>query len=401
VIGLRSIGAGLACIVAEAAGATPPLTLRPGGHPFARTVDLPPVDPAATYAVVDEGPGLSGSSFGAVADALQDQGVASGRIVFLPGHAGDLGPQASERHRARWAGARRLHVSFDDLIAPRLPAWFEDFTGPAETVHDLSGGAWRALTHGAGEAAWPPSAAHQERRKFLIRGPRGAVLLKFVGLGDHGLAALRRARVLHDAGLTPEPLGWRHGFLAERWTEGRPLTSVDRPALITALSRLLEVRSRHLPAPGHAGASLDALAAMLRANAAEALGAETAARLPEPPDRVGPRLFVDGRLHAWEWRVGRDGRVFKTDAVDHAAAHDLIGAQPIEWDLAGAALELGVTSAELPALADLHPFWPAAYAAFQLGLWTMAETALTGWPAEAARCGRHAATYAEMLRTRH
>ncbi len=34
VIGLRSIGLGLACMVAAACGAEPPVTLRPVGHPF-------------------------------------------------------------------------------------------------------------------------------------------------------------------------------------------------------------------------------------------------------------------------------------------------------------------------------------------------------------------------------
>ena len=396
VIGLRSIGAGLACVVAEAAGAPPPLIVRPAGHPFRRAVALPKVDPARTFAVVDEGPGLSGSSFGAVADALESQGVPPERILFLPGHGGELGPEASDAHRRRWAAARRLHVGFDALIAPRLPDWVADLTGPAHAVEDLSGGAWRRLTHGPDEAAWPPSAAHQERRKVLLRSDQGAFLLKFVGLGEAGLQASRRARALHAAGFGPETLGWRHGFLVQRWTESRPLAPSDRPQLLAVLPRYLAWRASAFPS--EPGASPQALHAMARVNVGQALGPAAAARLPDPPL---PQSAVAGdhRLHAWEWRVAADGRLFKTDAVDHAFGHDLVGPQPPAWDVAGVVVEHDLTPDEAAPLGPVHPFWPAAYCAFQLGLWRMAADALGGWPEEQARCAAQADRYARRLRT--
>jgi hypothetical protein len=98
VIGIRSIGTTLGAVVAAALEAPPPLTLRPFGDPFARQVELPAelVERGAHYVIVDEGPGLSGSSFGAVADALEVQGVAPERIAFLSSHGGDLRRQASE-----------------------------------------------------------------------------------------------------------------------------------------------------------------------------------------------------------------------------------------------------------------------------------------------------------------
>ncbi len=399
VIGIRSIGAGLACIVADAVGAEPPLTVRPSGHPFQRTVSLPPLDSAAAYAVADEGPGLSGSSFGAVADALEAQGVAPERVVFMPSHPGDLGSQASEARRARWRCARRPHVSFDALIAPRLPSWVEDLTGPAHEVEDLSGGAWRQLTHGPDQAMWPPSAAHQERRKFLLRSSEGEFLLKFVGLGEIGLRAAERARQLHAAGFTPEPLGWRHGFLVERWTESRPLAPGDRPALLEILARYLHFRAEAFAAE-ETGASTQALAEMVRVNVAEALGPELAQAVPRPPSESSPRVAVDGRLHAWEWRVTGDGGIVKTDAVDHALAHDLIGPQPLAWDVSGAVVEHDLSAEEAARLGDLHPFWPVAYAAFQLGLWKMAADALSNWPEEQVRCSERSAVYARVLARR-
>ena len=106
VIGIRSIGAGLSALVAAALGAPRPFIVRPVGHPFGREVR---VDPALTdrmasdrrraFAIVDEGPGLSGSSFGAVADWLEEAGIPRERIHFFPSHAGDIGPKASNPHR--------------------------------------------------------------------------------------------------------------------------------------------------------------------------------------------------------------------------------------------------------------------------------------------------------------
>ena len=90
VIGIRSIGTGLAALVAAALGAKPPVTVRPTGHPFRREVSSGPSlhggayrGSHAPYAIVDEGPGLSGSSFGAVADWLEARGVAGARAHSL------------------------------------------------------------------------------------------------------------------------------------------------------------------------------------------------------------------------------------------------------------------------------------------------------------------------------
>ncbi len=78
VIGIRSIGTGLAALVAAALDAAIPATVRPVGHPFRREIRIDTAlaehltaDPDRSFAIVDEGPGLSGSSFGAVADWLE------------------------------------------------------------------------------------------------------------------------------------------------------------------------------------------------------------------------------------------------------------------------------------------------------------------------------------------
>ena len=152
VIGVRSIGTSLAAVVAATLDAPPPVTVRPTGDPFDRRLALAPeleaewASHTGRFVIVDEGPGLSGSSFGAVADALERLGVARERIAFLPGHAGDLGPQASPEHRARWAGALRPVAEFDAVILPELAAGVQALVGPATApMQDISGGEWRAI----------------------------------------------------------------------------------------------------------------------------------------------------------------------------------------------------------------------------------------------------------------
>jgi hypothetical protein len=153
---------------------------------------------------------------------------------------------------------------------------------------------------------------------------------------------------------------------------------------------------------------------MARINAAEALGAETGAAIDERLARLsrsvpaGPPVAVDGRLHAWEWVVTPEGGLLKTDAVDHAYGHDLVGCQDIAWDIAGARVELDLSDDETawlaraverldggetpPARLALHG---ALYAAFQLGLWTVGQDRD---PENARRIAAHTERYRRALR---
>lgn len=415
VIGLRSIGTGLAALASVALKSCPPITLRPVGHPFQRELRISDrlrarllSDPEASYVIVDEGPGLSGSSFGAVADWLDSQGVGADRIAFLPGHGGDLGPQASGPHRRRWAAATRPVADFDSLFRsdegpfPPLERWFEDLLGPPiEPLEDLSGGAWRRLHDSTGAL---PANPQQERRKFLQRTGSGPWLLKFAGLGRAGEERLERARALHAAGFTPEPAGLRHGFLAERWLEhARPLVDVTADA-VDRLAGYLSFRARHLPAPADSGAPLTDLLTMAHTNVAEALGSDAATALDRwTPDRLAGletavrRIVTDNRLHRWEWLRLPDGRMIKADALDHASAHDLIGCQDIAWDVAGGIVEFDLSDAQAGSLRRavnaavgldqrLLELLLPCYIAFQIGYWTFA---MGGDPAAAVERRRY------------
>lgn len=383
VLGLRSIGTSLAAMVGAARNARSVMTARPCGHPFARELKLSE-ELAQTLkgdvAVVDEGPGLSGSSFGAAGDLLERLGVPPERQWFFPSHLGAPGPKACERHRRRWARAQKRLLTFEDFALEALPGWFEDVVGaPLGALEDVSGGAWRKAL-----GVEAPVHAGQERRKYLLRTRGGEFLLKFSGLGAGSSDKFARARALYAAGFTPEPLALRHGFLLERWRrDARPLTPRDQDALLDVLGRYLAFRARRFPAAPEDGARPGELVEMAAYNAGQLLGAAAAeavrARLaPLLSTRLRP-VRVDGRMHAWEWRVLPDGRILKADALDHDDAHDLVGCQDIGWDVAAAWVELGLTRAQaarLSARAGTHEAvleaFEIAYLAFQAGAWTFA-----------------------------
>jgi hypothetical protein len=430
VVGIRSIGTTLAAAVAGALpeGSELPLTVRPVGPPFQRRLALGPeiVQALAAargrrVAVVDEGPGLSGSSFGAALDALEGAGIPAGDVRIFPSHAGDVGPAAGARTRARWAAARRVHVPFEaaflDPRRPGLREWVADLTGRLEEPpQDLGAGGWRRHVW-ADAAAWPPAIAMRERRKYLLRAGSQRFLARFIGLGEPGREAAARAEALGAAGFSPPVLGVRHGFLLTRWVEAQRLwprpAAFPRARLLDRLAAYLSFRARHFPGDAARGASPASLLEMARLNAAEGgapMAAERldrfAAWLPELARAARP-VAVDGRLHGWEWLLLPDGQLWKTDATDHCDAHDPIGHQDLAWDVAGAVIELRLDEAEAVALRRAlasagHPiepeplaFYRATYLGFQLGLHASAVPLSDA--AEAARLAAAAERYRRCL----
>jgi hypothetical protein len=440
VVGIRSIGTSLAAAVAAVAGEEATVaSLRPQGHPFSRKVAVSqrlghdllaaPGGSRPRYAVVDEGPGLSGSSFGSVADWLEDRGVPDECISFFPSHRGNLGPYSSERHRSRWSRAHRRVLEFEDLFtgdAARWPLarWVEDLTGPAEEpLEDLSAGRWRERLF-PDRSTWPAADVQGERRKYLLASGGRRWFLKFAGLGRYGREKLALGQALGEAGLIPPVSGLRHGFLVGPWLEGvRPLPlapEVDRLALLDALASYLAFRAAKFPvAPEDRGATPVKLFEMLAYNAKRALGPivgevvqDWRARLSEIA-RLERPVRTDNRMHAWEWLVTPEGKILKADALVHYRANDLVGPQDIAWDLAGAAVELELDEAELGLLADAVArrsgtprakpvqlgFYRAAYLAFQAGKHSLAAEALEhAAPAESAAMRSEKERYTEQLR---
>lgn len=397
VVGLRSIGTGLAAIVAAAIGASPPLTLRPIGHPFARTIraDASLADRAASWIVVDEGPGLSGSSFAAALDWLAAAGVPERRIACLSGHGGALGPQASAANRLRWGRIRRLAA--DDIMGANVARWAATLLGALDAEPEWIGaGEWRRHLLRS-PADWPPATSAWERPKWLLRAGGQTYVARFAGLGAIGEVKLELARSLHAAGFTAEPVGIVHGVLIERWHAEAQIGS--RPPA-DVVRRYLSFRASNLPPTTAGGANAATLLAMTRHNLALA-GIDAASldvwdsRLSDLDRRARP-VAIDGRLLAHEWLALPDGRWLKADALDHHAAHDLIGAQDIAWDVAGAAVELGHDPSGL-ADAMLVAFLTPCYAAFRLGQSVVAAH-VAAEPSDGARHRAAAERYAAAAR---
>ncbi len=418
--GLRTIGASLAATVhaaLEACGASvTSLTLRPRGHPFARTIRMSPrlrarlaaESGGAHVAIVDEGPGLSGSSFASAAEAFAALGVPNERIVLFPSWNPDGAGLVSAGAAARWrAHARHCRTFDDDFVASgRLARAIG-----AASIEDISGGRWRSLL--LPKAPWPAVQPQHERRKYIARVDGRRCVARFAGLGRYGWARRDRAERLAAAGWGPVPRELADGFLLLPWVPGRPMTRrrASRGLAEFAARYLAFVRSFAAPPT----ASVDSILEMIETNAREAairgstrgwrriLGAARAVR-------DAPAAAVDGRALAHEWLAGPAGFV-KVDAIDHHDDHFYPGACDPAWDVAAVEAEFAWTRpaaaafvarcAQLgndPHLGARLPFHRTAYRAFRLGYCVLAETTTRDYPDEARRFATEAGRYREGLR---
>lgn len=389
VIGIRSIGTSLAAVVAAALEAPAPVTVRPFGDPSNREIAIDAalerqlLDGDAHYVIVDEGPGRSGSSFGAVGDWLQEHGVALERIALLPSHPGAPGPAATERRRKWWGSVQRQVADFDEAWPALIERWSSALLGPLdERPREISGGAWRDL-HYAYEEEWPAVVTSWERRKFVVTADGTRFRVKFAGLGRIAEEKMAVARTLYSEGLTAEPVGLAHGFLVERWCEeAAPLGPEEKP--IAELAHYIGARAKLLPAVSGSGASVEDLLAMARRNISLEFGDEMTGALERWERRAGElerrivRVRTDNKLDRHEWLRSTKGTLIKSDPLDHHRAHDIIGCQDAAWDVAGAIVEfdLGQEAGDLVRRTDeagvcidgeLLAFCRIAYPAFRLG----------------------------------
>ncbi len=193
VIGIRSIGTSLAALVAGALlemGCLATVeTVRPRGHPFDRYLELSAdfqhrLERAATrgdgFLIVDEGPGLTCSSFISVCTALAKLGVEVGRLALLAAWQGKPSIYASEDHRRLWTTlplfhtpAREALLGWQALVPFAQQAMgrsLEAGIGDTIPIEDLSYGSWRARLYASSDD-WPPVHRSLERTKLLIHLP--------------------------------------------------------------------------------------------------------------------------------------------------------------------------------------------------------------------------------------
>jgi hypothetical protein len=416
-IGVRSIGTSLSAVVGAALEAegwrVVPLTLRPRGHPFQRRPILSreltqrlESQQQALFLIIDEGPGLSGSSFCGVAEVLSQLGVPDDRIALFPSWSADGSTFNSGISRERWRRHRRFCCSFEE-------AWLVRGVLGAE-LQDVSGGAWRSgcYTH---PADYPAVHPQHERRKYLatLSSSGEQVLFKFAGLGRYGAAKHARAEGLAETGFTPPVFGLRDGFLLQTFAAGWPLCREDADArLLRAAARYLA----HLRGNDAVEDSVcfESLAQMVEVNVVEGLGPAWRNRLGDLERfrailAASPALAIDGRMMPHEWLATSRG-ILKADATDHGDDHFFPGPQDIAWDVAGFAIEFGLSRGAKEDFADAVsslsgdlnlrlrlPFYAVAYLACRLGYVTLAAQTLGESP-DSARMAALAQRYRRQLR---
>lgn len=386
VVGIRSIGTTLSAVVRASAAARGAravrFTVRPSGHPWDRKTELPAElsqwltrHGGAACWVVDEGPGMSGSTFLSAGEALAAAGASLDRIMFFTSHAAD-----PERLVAR--GARERWARFRSLVVPGR----EPFAG----AEDLGGGQWRRHVYGS-PTEWPACWTTMERRKY--REPGSLDVLKFIGFPPHDEPARARAAVLADAGFCPAFAPSVPGYAKLRWCDGAVLQRA--PSAPEHRARLLDYLAFRSAECAAADADVAALESMVEVNVREALGREAPRGFHLELERP---VYADARLMVHEWVQPPSGPLVKVDATDHGDDHLLPGPTDSAWDVAGAIWEWGLSGADASELARAYQrrtgddvarrlaAYSVAYAAQRVGYFHMA--ALSAGGDERARLDR-------------
>jgi hypothetical protein len=394
-IGLRTIGLTLACAVSAALRTmgidAPVTTVRPRGHPFDRRIVMTSrMSQAlarhrnATFLVIDEGPGISGSSLASVAEALSRIGITDERVVLMPGHEVNPESFSNSAVRARWMRHRVVVPDFDAvwIHSGRLSQLWG-----GSVFQDIGAGKWRALDSSRSHVAVHPQ---HERRKYLTRdrGPRQWI--KFAGLGRYGERARRRADQAAAAGWGPPVQALKYGWLGLPALAGRCADArlVDEATLYRLAQYLAFVRGTW--ATGESAAP-HAFLEMGVTNIRTLCGDSAALRFERlTPLAAAEAIRVDGRHSPHEWVQTERGLV-KTDGVDHHDDHFFPGPVDIAWDVAGVIEEWQLADEGVRTVCDHYqaithdrslgvrlPFYRAAYLAFRVGYTTLASTQLSG-----------------------
>ena len=383
IVGIRSIGVTLSAIVAAAIRRrglrTTRLTVRPTGHPYNRMTEFIADQrrtleklrfEGAEFVVVDEGPGMSGSSFLSVGESLEDLGVARKRIAFLCSRVPDPDSLRASNGGERWRRFR-AHYSRRNW---RLPANANLYIG---------GGEWREFLMNGHER--PATWTQMERLKFMSDDRK--LFLKFEGFGRYGSAVVDRARRISKAGFGPTPLEFAQGFAVYPAIVGRPSAQRDLGrADIERMAAYCAFRASELRSPDHGGSHV--IETMARFNIAQEFGTENA--IPEGALSTLNPVLVDGRMNPHEWLLTDDGELLKTDNASHGDDHFFPGPTDIAWDLAGAIVEWNMDEQAAEFLIDEYRrrsgdnvgsrigAFLLAYSVFRLAYCKMAAAALNG-----------------------
>ena len=404
VVGIRSIGTTLSAVVeavlARKGWQVLRMTVRPHGHPFDRQVDIVLPSPLPRLGiVVDEGPGLSGSSFKCVAEALIRAGVSD--VSLFTGHGN---PPARAESADWWKTPGRYFTPLEKVtwnersLADHLMNRSAAFAnGGDHGLADMSAGRWRSAAYASPEQ-WPAVTIPFERSKYRC----GPILWKFSGLGSFvvGRKTMGEWRLAESAVGAAEIVDSWNGFTATRWIQGRRANITDgrAPELIETLAEYVASGKQE------------------RLNAAEYEDAiARLARIVEMKDTAilrGPRAgfaATGACLAPWDWVQSAQSAWVLTDFFGHDCNHTAPGQQPLEWDIAGTVVEWQFDDEQCAHfLGSLHDkgitvapetldFFCSAYAAFRLGQFELGLEMHVECPEERKRLERACQRYRESI----
>jgi hypothetical protein len=406
VLGIRSIGVTLSAVLMAALTqrgyAADRMTVRPTGHPYDRKLTLDRQQVAwieahrgAEFMVIDEGPGLSGSSFLAVAEGLVSAGVPQEKILLIGSRQPDVAQLRSPNAVERWSRFRFACLASHPYC-------------PEGAAIAIGGGAWRQEF--LADCSDPPSCWTQLEMAKLLSADR-KLFYKFEGFGHFGGDIGKRASALAAAGLGPEYLGNESGFGIYRVRPGRRLTVRDlSPLLLRHLAAYCAFRMREFKADDSQPSAIDEMA---RWNWSLEFGESGDA--PEfGPVEVEHRIYCDAHMMPHEWLELPDGRLLKLDGASHGDDHFFPGPCDIAWDLAGTIVEWKLNGPEAEQFLEEYrslsgddarrrlPPYLRAYVSFRLGWCKMAALASAGCFDEPLlwRDFERFRRYAEQLSTR-
>ncbi len=395
VVGLRSIGTTLSAIVTamlrRMGYPVRRITVRPSGHPFEREVRLATTACADHALVVDEGPGMSGSSMAATAEALICGGVQTRKIAFLPAHANQPGPAASKKIKDFWKLIPSFTTELKEILwekqtwEGRLARQSAKLLGEKGVVtKDLGGGRWREEIF-TRKQEWPAINRLFERTKLLCIGKGDAAILwKFQGLcftRNFDVTASEIAlQQIKQTGSSEFD-----GFVGTPWITGRRLQKSDgkRQCILDQLAEHIMSASGSVLSTMETTDAVKRLSQIIEWNLADILAPHFASQITNRLQMTvrENRRCGDGRMEPLAWVELNNGQIIKPNATAHECDHTIVGPQPIEWDIAGTIVEWDLDIAasryllrRLGAVGkpSVIPSYCIAYAAFRCGFCTIA-----------------------------
>ncbi len=393
VVGIRSIGTTLSAVAAAALGA-PRITVRPVGHPYERSTRFTPVErewvwqqaaKRAEFYVVDEGPGLSGSSLLSVGESLIAAGVQADDVTLVCSRQPETEKLLTERAVERWG-------RFKTIVVPGHPS------APPDGV-DLPGHDWRTSML-ADPSAWPGRWVQMAVPQMRSRD--GQLFYKFEGFGRYGDEVRRRSEQIAAADFGPAVFDAGNGWSAYAFIAGDCLHAAElEPDLIERLARYVAFRTQAFGVPE---CDEQKLTEMARFNAGQLWGMDLGRDYRLAVQRP---VIADARMMPYEWRRSCGG-VKKLDAAVHGDNHFFPGPVDCAWDLAGAIVEWQMNAAQCEGFLACYrrlsgdhaehriAEYVIAYCAFQAGYAEMAAAAMAGTEEE-LRLKREAERYTNLV----